>query len=317
MNHLEKNPLVAVILVNWNSYPDTFACIDSIKSSSYKNLSIIVVDNGSIDGSVEKLQSNQNNYKLILSPENTGFTGGNNIGIKYAQSINADYIFLLNNDTLIDNECITRLVSTSQSRPQIGITTPKIFFYPETTLIWSAGTSFDWGLLMGLNLGYKKQDSKIYDLPAKLEYAVGCALLIKKSVIDSLGMLTEDYFATWEDVDFGLRARKHGYEVIYEPTAIVWHKESSSAGGTNNPQYVYYQTRSALVFKARWAKSRSSLIKGYLHYSAYCILRICKLIPALNFRAIFAIFLAYLDAISGNLGRKDYKILNVKRDISR
>lgn len=308
----ENPPLIAVILVNWNSHIDTISCVESLNRSSYKKLSIIVVDNGSHEESVKHLRSREQDFKLILLPENTGFTGGNNVGIKYAQSINSDYILILNNDTLVEESCIARLLATAESDPEYGIVTPKIFFYPETNLIWSAGTSFNWGTLMGLNYGYKKQDSKFYDSPLKLEYAVGCALLVKNSILKDVGILTEDYFATWEDVDFGLRVRACGYQIAYEPTAIVWHKESSSAGGTNNPQYVYYQTRSALIFKKRWSKSAVIFIKSQTYYLAYCSVRILRLASTNNFRAILGILLAYKDAIFGKLGRREYDQLKVK-----
>ena len=312
MSQQENHPLIAVILVNWNSHVDTISCIESLGRSSHRNLAIIVVDNGSNEVSVQQLKSQKQDFKLILLPENTGFTGGNNVGISYAQSLNADYIFILNNDTLVEQNCIARLLSTAESDPTLGVVTPKILFYPETNLIWSAGTSFNWRILMGLNLGYKKKDSNIYDAPLKLEYAVGCALLVKNSALKDAGMFTEDYFATWEDVDFGLRVRACGYQIAYEPTAIVWHKESSSAGGTNNPQYVYYQTRSAIIFKSRWSQSVAIFAMSQVHYFIYCNVRIMRLAFSRNFRAILGIFLAYKDALFGKLGKREYSQLQVK-----
>lgn len=310
MTFLETMPLVSVILVNWNNHEDTLSCVESILKSSYKNVCVIIVDNGSESASVNALKTSQNNYKLILSPINTGFTGGNNIGIKYALSTNADYIFILNNDTLVDYMCIERLLVAASKMPKSCIVTPKIFFYPEKELIWAAGTTFNWRLLMGLNRGYKKIDSNIYDAPKKLNYAVGCAMLIEKSIINNIGLLTEDYFATWEDVDYGLRVGKHGYEILYEPSATVWHRESSSAGGTDNPQYVYYQTRSALIFKKRWAKNWFNFFIAQLHYLTYCSFRISKFILNRNFRGVLAIMIAYFDALYSRLGNRTYSILS-------
>ena len=166
---------------------------------------------------------------------------------------------------------------------------------------------------MGLNLGYKLEDDPESNRAAYLDYAVGCALLIRRDVIETVGMLTEDYFATWEDVDFGLRVNRSGYKILYEPSAVVWHKESASAGGTDNPQYVYYQTRSALVFKYRWLQSILNSVTGYSYYFAYCLLRIYRFMVSGNFRGIIAMFIALSDAIRGRLGRRGYSVLGIKK----
>lgn len=310
-----ESPLVAIVLVNWNSYRDTLECVDSIKESTYQNLKIIIVDNGSVDASVQRLEERSNEYQLILSAENTGFTGGNNFGITCAMSMGADYILLLNNDTLIENSAIEKLVISGQGDTSVGVVTPKILFHPDRHLIWSAGTSFNRETLMGLNLGYKLEDCPEYNRPAYLDYAVGCALLIRRDVIKTVGMLTEDYFATWEDVDYGLRVNRGGYKILYEPTAVVWHKESVSAGGADNPQYVYYQTRSAFVFQYRWSQSILNSAKAHSYYFAYCLLRIYRFLAGGNFRGIVAIFIAIFDAVSGRLGRRGYSILKIKHRI--
>lgn len=309
MVYSNESPLVAIVLVNWNSYHDTLECVDSIKESTYKNLKIIVVDNGSVDGSVKRLEERSNEYQLILSAENTGFTGGNNLGIMCIMSMGADYILLLNNDTFIENSAIEKLVNSARGDTSVGVVTPKILFHPDRHLIWSAGTSFNWGTLMGLNLGYKLEDGPEYSHPTYLDYAVGCALLIRRDVIETVGMLTEDYFATWEDVDFGLRVNRGGFKILYEPSAVVWHKESVSAGGADNPQYVYYQTRSAFIFQHRWSQSLLNSIKAHSYYFAYCLLRSYRFLARGNFRGIVAIFIAIFDAISGRLGRRVYSIL--------
>lgn len=313
MVYPSESPLVAIILVNWNSWRDTLECVDSIKESTYANLKIVIVDNGSVDGSPERLKERSNEYELILLAENTGFTGGNNLGIKRAMSLGADYIFLLNNDTLIDNTAIERLVNSAQLDISVGVVTPKIFFHPDRHLLWAAGSSFNRKILMGLNSGYKLEDAPEYNQPAYLDYAVGCALLIRRDVIEAVGMLTEDYFATWEDVDFGLRVNRNGYKILYEPSAIVWHKESASAGGTDNPQYVYYQVRSAFVFQHRWSQSLINSIVAHSYYSAYCLLRIYRFLRCGNFRGIVAIVIAISDAVRGRLGRRGYAILKRKK----
>jgi hypothetical protein len=311
-----KSPFVVIILVNWNSSRDTLECVDSIMESSYNNFKIIVVDNGSVDDSVARLKDRENEYQLILSRENTGFTGGNNLGMESAMHMGADYVFLLNNDTLIEKSAIEKLVFAAQNDMSAGVVTPKIYFHPDRHLIWAAGSSYNQGRLMAKNLGYKFDDRPEYNQRKYLDYAVGCALLIRRDVIESIGMLTEDYFATWEDVDFGLKVNLKGYKVLYEPSSIVWHKESVSAGGADNPQYVYYQTRSAFVFQYRWSQSLFNSFKGHSYYFAYCMLRMTRFLISKNFRGIAAIFIAIFDALTSRLGRRNYSILQRKRKIN-
>ncbi len=302
-------PLVAIVLINWNNYQDTLECIASIQHSTYKNIEIIVVDNNSQNNSVQILKNKAKEINLILSNENTGFTGGNNIGIAYARKINAEFIFLLNNDTLIEKLAIEELVLASKAHNKVGIFTPKIFFHPDRHLIWSAGTVYDRKKLMGMNFSYKRNDNSELDEIRDLDYAVGCALLIRSSVIQKIGALTEDYFATWEDVDFGLRAKEAGFRILYVPSSTIWHKESSSSGGMDAPQYVYYQTRSALVFQRRWARSLFNLLNGHSYYFAYCVKRSYKFLVSGNFRGIIAMLIAVYDTIFNRLGRRDYPIL--------
>lgn len=302
-------PLVAVVLINWNNYQDTLECIDSIQKSTYKNIYIIVVDNNSQNNSVQILNEKAKDIKLILSDENTGFTGGNNIGIRYAIKVNADFILVLNNDTLIEKSAIEGLILASIEHNDVDIFTPKILFHPDRNLIWSAGTTYDKNKLIGLNYGYKINDSPEFNTIRDLDYGVGCALMVRSSVIKKIGALTEDYFATWEDVDFGLRAREAGFIIRYIPSSIIWHKESSSSGGMDSPQYVYYQTRSALVFQRRWARSLFTQIYGHSYYFAYCLKRSYKFMIYGNFRGILAIMMGVNDSIFNRLGRRDYPIL--------
>ena len=307
-----ESSLVVIILVNWNSYHDTLQCVDSIMESTYKNFKIIVVDNGSVDESVERLKERENEYHLILSKDNTGFTGGNNFGIECAMSMDADFILLLNNDTFIETSAIEIMIDSFKSDTSVGVVTPKIYFHPDRHLLWAAGTSFQQGKLSCNNLGYNSEDKEEFNQRIYLDYAVGCALLIRRDVIDSVGVLTEDYFCNYEDADFGLRVNQHGYKILYEPSAIVWHKEAASAGGNDNPQYVYYQTRSAFVFKHRWSNSFLNSVKGHSYYFVRCLLRMSKFISFGNFRGVIAVFIAIYDATTGRLGRRDYSILKRK-----
>ena len=305
-------PLVTVVLVNWNSEKDTLECIRSIKNSSYKNIKIIVVDNNSNNFDNLKLNNSNLDYILISLKENTGFTGGNNRGISKALELKSEYIFILNNDTIIDEICIENLLNAFNQDTEIGITTPIIYHYPNKNIVWCAGTDFNDFLLMPKNTGYLQNKNKKYLKERFLKYANGCAFMIKSKHIKKSGNFTEDYFCMYEDVDLGLKLQNLHIKTIYAPKAIVWHKESISAGGLENPQYVYYQTRSALKFRYRWSKNILQLIIVQLFFYIVLAKRIIRFLLKGNFRGILAIFLGIFDAYVSRLYRRDYKYLNRK-----
>ena len=299
---------IFIILVNWNKANLTLNCIKSINSSLYNNYQIIVVDNNSLDDSLELLESSNLNFHLIKNSENLGYTGGNNVGIKYAITKSPKYIFLLNNDTLIKNNCISELLFSMNNSPKIGIVQPKIFFYPEVDLLWSGPTYFNNFLLKPKLLGYKNIDSESkYNSTQFLDFAVGCATLIKTEVFLNVGLLDDDYFAVCEDVDFGLRASAAGFKILYNPNAIVYHLESASSGGSDNPVYVYYQTRSYLILFSKWNRSLFQYILSFFVYSFSNMTRFFKLMLNGNFKACYAIILGYLDFFKNKYGKQFHK----------
>jgi GT2 family glycosyltransferase len=308
-SYKKKLPLVSVVLVNWNSEKDTLECVRSIKNSSFTNIKIIIVDNNSNNFDGLKLNNSNLDYILISLKENTGFTGGNNTGITKALDIGSEYIFILNNDTIIDHLCIEKLLEPFSNDNNIGVTTPIIYHYPNKDIIWSAGTDFNNFFLMPKNTGYLDKKNDQFLKEKFLKYANGCAFLIKSSHIKDAKSFTEDYFCMYEDVDLGLKLEKMKIKTYYTPHAIVWHKESISAGGLENPPYVYYQTRSALVFRKRWSKNFLQMIVVKLFFYIILAKRILRFLIKRNFRGILAIFLAIFDAYSSRLYKREYKCL--------
>ena len=307
-----ETALVSVILVNWNTEKDTLECINSIKRSTHVNIKIIVVDNNSSNLEKLKLYQHSLNFKLIELNENTGFTGGNNAGIKEATKIGSKFMFILNNDTLIEPKCIELLLEPFKKDKSISVTTPIIYHYPNKKLIWSAGTNFNHFLLTPKNSGYQKLEKKKYLENKFLTYSNGCAFLIKSEYINRVNSFTEDYFCNYEDVDLGLKLKKLNVKTFYVPSAIVWHKESVAAGGLENPQYVYYQTRSGLKFRQRWSKNLTQLIIVKLFFFMITAKRALNFILKGNFLGVLAILLGVFDAYFSRLHRRNYKILERK-----
>ena len=294
------DPLVSIIILNWNGWKDTLECLESLFQIDYSNFNIIVVDNASEDDSILKIReycsghlevkspffdydhenkpihlfeynnhfNNSNNIEsvdnlliLIKNDENKGFPGGNNTGIKFAlKYFNPNYILLLNNDTVVAENFLNELVKNGESREDVGILGPKIYYYDKSGIIWSAGCKISWKLCRGIQIGCNELDQDQYDERKEVEYVSGSAFLIKTEVIKKIGLMDEKYFLYFEESDWTLRANLSGYKSLYIPTAKVWHKISRSGGGISKPLGLYYITRNRWIFMKKWAKKRDYYI---------------------------------------------------------
>lgn len=301
---------MAVILVNWNGSDDTLNCLESIYASTYQDYFIVVVDNGSHNDQISKLKQSKFDFELIETGENLGYTGGNNKGIEYALDCKVDYVFLLNNDTYIAPNTLQNIILAADMDKQIGISSPKIFFHPARHLIWSAGAALNQRFLMGYSFGYKVEDKGQFDQASDVDYVTGCAMLIKSKVLREVGMLSDDYFAVCEDIDYCLRVANAGYRIRYEPSGCVWHIESASSGGSDAPQYVYYQTRNYFLFHKRWAKGFRQLCMSQSYLVAYAVKRGFIFVLQGKWKSLLGIFYGVRDFVIGRQGRRDYKILS-------
>lgn len=244
-------PKVAIIIVNWNGLKDTHECLDTVKKLNYSNYEIIVVDNGSekYDADIlEKMFGAE--IGIIRSRENLGFAGGNNLGIRYALDHGAEYVLLLNNDTVVDKNFLSEMVDVAGSDKNIGMVGAKIFFYSELNRIWFAGGKINWLLTKGEMVGYNQIDKGQYDAIRETDFITGCCLLVKKEVIEKIGLLPEEYFVYYEDTDWCLNARRNGYKCVYAPKAEIWHKASVGLG-LGSPTYIYYNIRNGLILAKR------------------------------------------------------------------
>jgi GT2 family glycosyltransferase len=248
-------PKVAVIVLNWNGHDVLGDCLRSLNSLSYPAVETIVVDNASSDDSVKIVKNEFANCLLIENVVNVGFSAGNNQGIRMAFERGNDYIMLLNNDTILDRDCVTWLVERAESDPKIGAVSPKIYFADPRDRLWFAGGKFSyWKGRNGL-IGYAQQDEDRYTQPGEMEFISGCALLASREVWQEVGELDELYFWAGEDVDWSLRLRKAGYKLFYEPRSQVWHRVSYSMLQSNGEAgRLYYYTRNNILYMWRHAR---------------------------------------------------------------
>lgn len=264
---------VAIVILNWNGKKDTMECLKSLRKLHAKNyeLKIIVVDNGSTDGSVAdfKKVTGFDNFKILENKENTGFAAGNNTGIKQALLDNADYIVLLNNDTVVKEDLIDKFLEAADRHKTAGILTPKIYFYPgfeyhkdrytkseRGRVIWYAGGVIDWNNVYGSNYGVDDTDIGQYSKELEYDFATGACMFVKREVFEKVGLFDERYYLYLEDTEFSQRAKRSGFKIMFVPEAVLWHKvsQSSAIGGQLND---YFITRNRLLFGISYASGRA------------------------------------------------------------
>ena len=236
------SPLVYVVIVNWNRADDTIECLQALEGSDYSDYRPLVVDNGSTDGSPDAIRAAFPAVEMIANKDNLGFARANNIGIEHALRQGADYVFLLNNDTLVDGRLLTELVAVGESDPQIGMLAPKIYYHDGGSRLWSAGARWRRFPPRVTIIGYGREDGPAYSVQREVDYATGCAMLVKREVFERVGMFDPAFFMYHEDYDFSARVQRGGYRIVYVPQAVMWHKVSASTG-EDSPLKWYYLGR--------------------------------------------------------------------------
>jgi GT2 family glycosyltransferase len=239
-------PHCAVVLVNYCRPEDTLACIGSLRLSTYDNFSITVVDNSPNDDLLRATEHQHPNITILSPGTNLGFAEGNNVGIRHVLNSSSGAVLLLNNDTEVEPGTLAALMQVLEEEPQSGIVGGKILYHSDKSRIWFAGGHFNIHAGFGGHDGIGKADSGQFDTRRECAFITGCCLLIRRSVLMDVGVLDERFFAYMEDTDYCYRARCAGYRVIYEPTARVYHKVSSTASW-DSPVYLYFNCRNKLI----------------------------------------------------------------------
>lgn len=258
-------PHVAVIVLTWNGQPHTMACLRSLATMGVTPTQVIVVDNGSTDGTPMAVRLQFPGVTVLENEENLGFAAANNRGIHHALARGADYIWLLNNDTVVAPDCLSALLAVAESDPKIGMVGPKIYYYDRPHRLQSAGGQISWHPFGTHLIGEGEADHGQYDQIREVDFVSGCALMAKRQAIEVTGLLDPDFFAYYEDPDWSVRMRRAGFRVVYVPQARVWHKGCMSSG-SNSALRDYYNHRNQLLFvrkhgpwHARWRAYLASL----------------------------------------------------------
>jgi len=246
---------IAVVVVNWNGRHLLDACLESVAGQLPAPDRVIVVDNGSTDGSLAHLGSRWPGVVALDAGANLGFSGGNNLGIRNALAAQAELILLLNNDAQLLPGALAELVAgLAEAGPAAWASAPKILYRARPETIWSAGGRFDWWRGLPLDRGFNDADRGQYDRNELVEFANACCLLMRASALEAVGLLDEAYFMYFEDADLAARALAAGGRVAYRPAARVLHDVQGSSGGGGpgpSPSALYFWTRNRSRFIAR------------------------------------------------------------------
>lgn len=223
---LIAQPLVSVVVINWNGKEDLPTCLDALLVQTYPRMEVIVADNASTDGSQALVRAQYPAVKLVALPENRGFTGGNNAGI---EASSGDIVILLNNDTEVDPGWAGAVVAAFERHPDAGLVASKMLLFDRRDTFHTAGDTYSVDGLPG-NRGVWQQDQGQYDAEEYVFGACGGALAVRREVLDTIGLLDDDFFYSAEDVDFAWRAQLAGFRCVYTPDAIVYHQLGVSGG---------------------------------------------------------------------------------------
>jgi GT2 family glycosyltransferase len=264
---------VAIVTVDYNDHKDTREFLDSAKNLDQDGLEVLwlVVDNGS-DTPVNEIIDNHPDVIWLQTGQNLGFTGGFNRGMEYAREWGADYLLIINNDTLFgDKLLIKKMLQVLQENPGSGIVSPKIYFAPgyefhksrytkkdKGKVIWYAGAGFDWDNVMTVHRGIDEVDSGKYDQAEKISFSTACCLLVKREILDKVGYFDEKLFCYFDDVDWVHRINLAGYSQWYAGNTYIYHKASRTAG-IGSPFTDYLHTRNRLWFGLKYAPAKTKL----------------------------------------------------------
>jgi len=307
--NMKTSPKVSIIILNWNAAGDTIRCIDSFLKVQYDNYEIVVVDNGSEDGSYQLIKRKYPDIVLIETGENLGYAAGNNAGIKYAIQNGADYILLVNNDTkLLNPQFLKQAVELiMEADCKIGIIGPKVFTSTgqvQDTILFTP-TLLNC-IKQSFRLRWRIKESKDYSKVQEVDAVSGVCLLIKKELIDEIGLLDEDYFMYAEEQDYCYRAQRAGWKVIYYPVdSIIHYRESVSSLERYMKRYIYVRKSLIIFLRKHYGFLYAIILSGL-----FLISNLCKALTAkgeerqfYNFSFLSSLYKGIKDALRSGKSR--------------
>ena len=299
---MSEQPYVVVSVVNWNNYPDTQECIESLRRLTYPNMDVLLVDNGSTDGSSRRIDEEFPEVELIETGENLGYAGGMNVGTREALDRGADYVWQLNNDVVVPEAgLLSELVEVMEENPEFGMSTPLVREYPNTDTVWFWKGLLDW---KSANTDHAETPDTIPRGPVYNDYIPNCSLLLPAFVLEEVGLLSEQYFLYFDDVDHAVRIDEAGYDLVTVTTSEIYHKESKSSKGELGPMYSYYRSRNVLTFARRFSDRVERFFPAF--YAAWLVEQTVIRLYYGEPEGVRGLFEGVVDGLRGETGRGRY-----------
>lgn len=297
-----KTPNVYCILLNYQSPESVVSCIESLLNDGYPNIDFVIVDNNSGDSSVQYIHEKYPHYTILIQDTNGGYAAGNNVGIKYAVKKGADYILIINPDTIVTKGFLFNLVKCFEHAPNIGIATGKSFNM-GTNEIYTTG-----GILNNILLKVSPLSKNVIDNIQAVTFISGCVMLIRKDVFSTVGYFDEKYFMYMEDIDYSMRVGNN-YSLMYQPRSLFYHKNGGGVSlNDQTPFYLYYSTRNRCILYSQ----RYALFAPYVYFITLLIVGIKTLLlikstilsPSMkNVKQLKAMYHGFYDGILNRSGR--------------
>jgi GT2 family glycosyltransferase len=269
---MAAEPSVWVVVLNWNGLADTLVCLASLRRLRYAGTRVVVVDNGSTDGSAAAIRRDPANdgVEIVEANSNLGYAGGNNLGIRHALDQGAEFVLVLNNDTTVDPMLLDELLAEANRQPDAGCFGPWIYYMHDPERLWFTRSDWDPAKSAFTAPGKGCLASELSSETTSTEYVCGAALFFRASVARQIGLMDERFFLVYEDSDWCFRARRAGFACLAVPSARVWHKIGTSFGSEASPLRTYFSTRNKLLWAEknassgeRWRIMRAALRRVY------------------------------------------------------
>jgi GT2 family glycosyltransferase len=293
------------IVLSWNGREDTLSCLESLTRVEHAPLRIVCVDNGSTDGSQQAVRERFPRVLLIEAGVNLGYSAANNLGIRHALAHGARWVMLVNNDATVAPDVIAGFERAAREHPRAGILAGKVYFAERPQTVWFAGQRVSELLgYSGRPRGYGRPDGPRYSRLATTGRAVGALMAVSREAIDAVGLLDEELFAYVEDVDWALRVRAAGYEVVFAPGARAWHRVSASTGGeAASTHTLYYGVRNTIIALER-RRALSRMANSLRRCAILATFSLHALTRSNRREALRAVRDGFADARQGRLGER-------------
>lgn len=298
--------MIHIIILNWNNAPDTIDCLDSLSRINYQDKEIILIDNASTDGSLEKIKAWRDlkdlpyHIHFLTLNENLGFAGGNNAGIKLAIELKAEYVLLLNNDTVVPVDFLDQLMKTIQNDPKIGVLGCRINHFPQQEKIWFNGGRIDY--LRGFGTHYKDTFVGLREC----DFVTGCLMLMPVKVLERTNLFDERYFLISEDTHLSQEIKKLGYKIMIDSHVQINHKISATMGGFYSPVTQYYFHRNRMLFMMGVLNLWQKVL--FLIFQFACVIPAWSFMEIIKGKGTYVLWAwrGYRDFLTGTFGKAKY-----------